>query len=445
MHILSKSSYIKGLQCEKALYLSKKRPFLRDKLTMAQRLKFKRGTDVGIFAQQCYPGGVNMAPNSPQQFPKKVEETLANMANPEVHTMYEAVFQYNDTLIMVDIITRDGDKWCAIEVKSSLKLSQTYYNDAALQYYVLNGCGIQLSDFQLMYLNPDYQRNGDVDIKQLFNSESAMEYAKSQVDFIDKNVGHLKKMLEAPHSPIVRIGTQCRTPYVCEFMGHCWKNVPTNSILYCSTPADDTLFDIYFNNKPVPDAAKEQIDALNNDTFCIDYKTLFAFNPMPRPTKIAYLSMLYHYPAIPEADGERPYQKKLVAYAFCDNENPSKITFRHCIDNHNEYQNLASSLNNDLSDYELVVCFDDTSYLSTGNSFKTFNVHEILSQSKFFHRLTKHALSLDVLESVLCNKTIECHDMLLYYALESNADALKASMQAEALALYDIYHYFYKS
>lgn len=36
-HILSKSTYIKGLQCEKALYLTKKHPYLRDRLSIEQR------------------------------------------------------------------------------------------------------------------------------------------------------------------------------------------------------------------------------------------------------------------------------------------------------------------------------------------------------------------------------------------------------------------------
>ena len=113
---------------------------------------------------------------------------------------------------------------------------------------------------------------------------------------------------------------------------------------------------------------------------------------------------------------------------------------------YDEYvKTLTSNLNKDLSDYELVVCFDDTSYLSTGNNFKTLNVHETLTQSNFFHRLTKYGLSLDVLESVLCDKTIDCHDMLLYYASENKDNELKTSMQDEATALYDIYHYFYKS
>ena len=119
MHILSKSTYIKGEQCVKALYLFKNRPFLRDKLSMEQRAKFKRGTDVGILAQQYFPRGINLTPSSPSQFGKKVAETMQNISNPDINVMYEAVFQYDDTLIMLDIIVRDGDKWRAIEMKSS--------------------------------------------------------------------------------------------------------------------------------------------------------------------------------------------------------------------------------------------------------------------------------------------------------------------------------------
>lgn len=440
MHILSKSSYIKGLQCEKALYLSKKRPFLRDKLSIAQRMKFKRGTDVGIFAQQCYPDGVNMAPSSPQLFPQKTEETMANIANPDIQTMYEAVFQYDDTLIMVDIITRDGDKWRAIEVKSSMRLSQTYYNDAALQYYVLKGCGIELSDFQLMYINPDYQRNGKIDTRELFKTESVMDYASTLLDKIGQNITRLKHTLEEPHSPMVKIGTQCRTPYLCEFMGHCWKNVPDNSVLYCSSPDDETLFDIYFNKKNIPDATKEQLNALCNNTFSIDYKTLFALNPLPRPQKIAFISTVYHSPAIPEADGERPYQKKLLAYSLDDNT--SGATFSHCIDNHDKHSALEEDLCKKASEYELVVCFDNT---NLQNNTKTLNMRDTLTNSGFFHKLTKYDLSLDTLESVLCGKTIESHDMAIFYALEGESDKLKKVMLEETMALSEIYRYFYKN
>ena len=284
MHILSKSTYIKGEQCEKALYLFKNRPFLRDKLSMEQRAKFKRGTDVGILAQQYFPGGINMTPSSPSQFSKKVVETLKNLTNPAVNVMYEAVFQYDDTLIMLDIIVRDGDKWRAIEVKSSLSISPTYMKDAALQYYVLKGCNVPLSEIQLMYINADYVRNGDLDLTQLFVFQSVKDYAEQYQDVIAKNIAHFKDIIKQPHSPKITIGNQCDNPYRCEFHGHCWKDVPNEA------------------DKP----------------YTIDYKTLYELIG-DRNQSTAFLNLLFYRPAVPLFDGDKPYTEFIIGLSILSN------------------------------------------------------------------------------------------------------------------------------
>ncbi len=326
MHILSKSTYIKGLQCEKALYMQKKHPYLRDKLSIEQRAKFQRGTDVGVLAHEVFPGGIDMSPNSPSQFPKKVQETWDNLNNREVNVMYEAVFQHNDTLIMLDMLVRDGDKWLAVEVKSSMRLSDTYYNDAALQYYVLHGCGVPLSDFRLMYLNGDYVKEGPVNVKQLFKMESVMEYVIEREKFVAKNVDRLKAVVALPHAPLVNIGTQCTDPYPCDFQGHCWKLIPKNSFLFTTAMDDETLFQNYFNGvnsnakmlaQVEPDSLEaHQIEALETNSYYIDYKTLYSLAPQPKPKSIAYLNLLLNRPAVPELDGTRPYEEMILAFAL---------------------------------------------------------------------------------------------------------------------------------
>ena len=326
MHILSKSTYIKGLQCEKALYMQKKHPYLRDKLSIEQRAKFQRGTDVGVLAHEVFPGGVDMSPNSPSQFPKKAQETWDNLSNPMINVMYEAVFQYNDTLIMLDMLVREGDRWLAVEVKSSMRLSDTYYNDAALQYYVLHGCGVPLSDFRLMYLNGDYVKDGPIDVKQLFKMESVMEYVVEREAFVAKNVERLKAVVALPHSPVVNIGTQCQNPYPCDFQGHCWKLVPKNSYLFTTAMDEATLFQNYFNGvntnakmlqqlDPNSEEA-HQIEALETSSYYIDYKTLYSLAPQPKPKSVAYLNLLLHRPAVPELDGTRPYEEMILAFAL---------------------------------------------------------------------------------------------------------------------------------
>ena len=177
-HLLSKSTFIRGMQCQKSLYLHKKRPFLRDKMSPEQLAKFRRGTDVGVLARDLFPGGIDMSPKSPSQYQLKREETENALHDPTVQVIYEAVVQFDDVLIMLDILVREGDKWKAIEVKSSLKISDTYLQDAALQYYVLKNAGIKMSDSSLLYVNADYTFDEELQLDQLFVSQSVIEYAE---------------------------------------------------------------------------------------------------------------------------------------------------------------------------------------------------------------------------------------------------------------------------
>ena len=421
MHILSKSTYIKGEQCEKALYLFKNRPFLRDKLSMEQRAKFKRGTDVGILAQQYFPGGMNMTPSSPSQFSKKVVETLKNLTNPAVNVMYEAVFQYDDTLIMLDIIVRDGDKWRAIEVKSSLSISQTYMKDAALQYYVLKGCNVPLSDIQLMYINADYVRNGDLDLSQLFVFQSVKEYAEQYQDVIKKNISHFKDIIKQPHSPKIPIGNQCDTPYRCEFHGHCWKDVPNEA----------------------------------NQPYSIDYKTLYELlGNRNQPT--AFLNLLFYRPAVPLFDGDKPYTEFIIGFSILSNNGQfDKIYDWNCLEDLPKWQESLALLTDQLHGFERVICFapqNVTASLQKFNlleskelNYKILNLREVLQQSSFHHEKVKYDFSLkNVYESIFPDKNLFEHSRIILNALSDNIlerNLITNDLQDENRALREIYQH----
>lgn len=421
MHILSKSTYIKGLQCEKALYMQKKHPYLRDKLSIEQRAKFQRGTDVGVLAHDYFPGGIDMSPASPSQFPKRVQETMANLSNPEVNVMYEAVFQYNDTLIMLDMLVRDGDHWLAVEVKSSLRLSDTYYNDAALQYYVLHGCQVPLSDFKLMYLNDGYVKEGPIDVKRLFKLESVMDYVVEREAFVAQNVERLKAVVALPHAPLVDIGTQCHTPYPCDFQGHCWKHVPKNSFLFTTAMDDETLFNNYFNGMNTnakmlqhlaPDSEEaHQIEALETNSYYIDYKTLYSLTPQPKPKSIAYLNLLLHRPAVPEMDGARPYDELILAFALQGEHEQGDCLAWDCFEDHSRWKEAIDILIERLSHYEQIVCFTPQNFTTTllrheiiqnqTVGYKIFNLFDVLQQAHFYHPILKRGLTLQRLETAL--------------------------------------------
>ena len=382
--------------------MQKKHPYLRDKLSIEQRAKFQRGTDVGVLAHEVFPNGIDMSPNSPSQFPKKVKETWDNLINPEVKVMYEAVFQHNDTLIMLDMLVRDGDKWLAVEVKSSMRLSDTYYNDAALQYYVLHGCGVPLSDFRLMYLNGDYMKNGPIDVNQLFKMESVMEYVVERESFVAQNVERLKAVIALPHAPVVEIGEQCDNPYPCDFYGHCWKHVREPNF------------------------------------YTIDYKTLYSLAPQPKPKSVAYLNLLLYRPAVPELEGTRPYEEMILAFALQGEHESEGYFVWDCFDDHSRWKEAIDLLIEKLSHYELIVCFTPQNLSTTllrheiiqnqTVGYKIFNLFEVLQQSNFYHPAIKRGLTLQRLETALFSdaKLFE-HSRIL---LEATSNDLISYQQA---------------
>jgi hypothetical protein len=90
---LSKTLFLKGLQCHKALYLFKFHPELRDEISESQEAIFQSGTQLGILAQGLFPGGREIPYEglSKESQLQLTEEKIAE----GIRTLYEATFHYN--------------------------------------------------------------------------------------------------------------------------------------------------------------------------------------------------------------------------------------------------------------------------------------------------------------------------------------------------------------
>ena len=258
-------------------------------------------------------------------------------------------------------------------------------------------------------------------MKQLFKLESVMEYVIEREAFVKENVERLKKVVALPHSPLVNIGTQCNNPYPCDFQGHCWKLVPKNSFLFTTAIDDETLFQNYFNG--VNSNAKmlqqldpnsleaHQIEALETNSYYIDYKTLYSLAPQPKPKSIAYLNLLLHRPAVPELDGTKPYEELILAFALQGEHEPDGNFVWDCFENQGLWKNAIGLLIEKLSHYEQIVCFTPQNLTTTllrheiiqnkEVGYKVFNLFDVLQSAQFYHPAIKRGLTLQRIESAL--------------------------------------------
>jgi hypothetical protein len=321
--LISKSAFIKAEQCLKQFYLYKNHPFLKDKLSREKQFIFKRGTDVGIFAQQLFPSGIDVTEGEKRDqlaFAEKTKQLIAAGVN----TIYEATFIYDNLLVMVDILHKHEDKWIAYEVKSSLKITETYVKDACFQYYVIKNNLPDLIDFNLLTLNPKYTLNKEINKEHLFKTTSVLKDAIKNAPYFSHQSQIAKTTLEQGKIPDIKIGEHCFQPYQCDFMGTCWKDLSgANSVLSLGKLTKKEVFNLYDNNikwiheieenaalkheiKIQVQAVKEQKEQLRKEELTAFFKDV--------KYPICSLDIEVWMPAIPFYEGTKPFE--LIPFLF---------------------------------------------------------------------------------------------------------------------------------
>ncbi|MBK7211745.1 MAG: hypothetical protein IPH88_00305 [Bacteroidales bacterium] len=217
-YILSKSTYIRGLQCHKSLYLNRHRPYLRDKLSEEQLAKFARGHQVGKIAQQLFPGGIEVPRPG-----KVAAQKTADLITEGCPIIYEACFIHNEVIVALDILVKDDLGWKAYEVKSSGQLSETYFRDARLQRYVIEGSGLSLQSFHLIHRDLEKDLDENIPLSDLFLFTELEPANDELMSGIENDLQLMKEVLLQPKSPSVVPGSQCMKPYPCDFRTVCWK------------------------------------------------------------------------------------------------------------------------------------------------------------------------------------------------------------------------------
>lgn len=330
-HVLSKSSFIRGVQCQKSLYLYKHFYKQRDPLSASQQAIFNRGTNIGILAQDLFPGGVDASPKSKFKYHESVALTQELIKN-GTSIIYEAAFQFKETLVLLDILVKQNNQWYAYEVKSSTKISPTYILDASLQYYIINNSGIELADIFILNINTDYIRNGKLDPQQLFRTTSVKVEAEKHTLYIEEQLEKSLQTVKSNNQPDINIGQQCTSPYNCDFIGTCWKNIPENSVLNMGGVSKEELFNLYNSGiKTINDIPANlelnkniqlQVDSLKNNKIIIDKEAIKQFlKTISYP--VYFMDFETIMPAAPIFNNSHPYQHIPFQYSLHYKETPS--------------------------------------------------------------------------------------------------------------------------
>lgn len=228
---ISKSAFVKGVQCTRQLYYYKNSYDRRDPLTATQRDKFKKGVDIGLLAQQLFPGGKDLSPQSPWQY-KQASAVTRHFIEQGYPVLYEASFLANGLYAIVDIITIEGTRLKAYEVKNTRSVKDAHLLDASFQYYVMEQAGFSIDSIAIVYPNrslDDYDPSSP--LFDLFQIEDISLQVKDAQRGIAYKAAMFIDTIGQPEPPHTKVGSHCFSPYACDFMHLCWANMPKQDIV----------------------------------------------------------------------------------------------------------------------------------------------------------------------------------------------------------------------
>ncbi len=223
MHI-SKSSYMAGLQCLKYLWNRIHRPELivydaaRQKILMA-------GQEVGLCARNLFPDGI--AIDTTSSISDRIKATQAALTQRK--PIYEAAIGSGNLYAQIDILAPVRGGWDIVEVKSSAKIKDCYYQDVAFQKYVCDKSGLPVRQCRIATINSDYVKNGPIKVSKLFNVNLISKEVSELIRDVPKSVAVMIKALDTK-CPNIRVGPHCSSPYACPFQDQCWAFLPKHNV-----------------------------------------------------------------------------------------------------------------------------------------------------------------------------------------------------------------------
>lgn len=213
---LTKSSFVKGSQCVKYLYLDKHKKTERTPVSEEKQILFEKGRSFEKFVRESeFPDG------------KNIKEIVGNFAYLNSYTkqlltvkgrqiLYEATIIENTILVMCDVLIKNNDESLDIyEIKLSTKLNDAILNDLSVQYFVCKKrFGDKLNSFNVILRSDEAGKKWSI-----LNLKSELE---NKLKDVESKIKTFKAVLRETE-PVVPMGKQCSHPYECEFIEYCKK------------------------------------------------------------------------------------------------------------------------------------------------------------------------------------------------------------------------------
>ncbi len=212
---ITKTDFMRGMQCRKMLWLDKHRPDLRI-VPPETQARLDAGNDFGDRAMGMFGPYEEMTVYRPgTRIPdkRKMAEKTALHLRLGTPVICEAAFINYNNYCAADILRKTETGYDFYEVKNTGQVHEQFIKDAGFQYYIMNRCGVRIGRIFIVLHGPDEENP--------FLPEEVTEQAKAYAPWVNEHIWDLNRMQKEKEEPVQECGEQCTCPYECWYYAYC--------------------------------------------------------------------------------------------------------------------------------------------------------------------------------------------------------------------------------
>lgn len=201
---ITKSDFLKYLQCPAYFWFWKKKPEVLTGMELSDFEKelVKNGVEVENWARKLFPRGILVESRQMQA----VTDTKKLLDTGEKF-IFQATFEAEGLYVMVDILewSEENQNWIINEVKGSTmkeKKKNEHLYDAAFQHIVLEKAGFSVGRVNLIELNKEFVKHGEISPVELLQVADITEEVKELESEIMLMIDDMKRLLDQEREPM---------------------------------------------------------------------------------------------------------------------------------------------------------------------------------------------------------------------------------------------------
>ena len=232
--MISKTEFVRGLDCERRLWLDRFRPDLEPSLGLAALERIETGKALGSLARKRYPDG--MLVRSPYGDHDAAAEMTLNLIEAGETCLFEATFIAGEHLVRVDVLSKGTNGgWILDEVKSSSvkepdKIDEDKVFDLAFQAFTLKEAGLKIEAARLVLVDTTYiWDGGPFDPQAMLGIVDLTAKCEELRPLIVERSRLLANALKESTEPEVETNTHCKK---CDYFAHCYVSRSKHDVIH---------------------------------------------------------------------------------------------------------------------------------------------------------------------------------------------------------------------